>query len=161
MVARDFRGRARKTEYKPNISWYVQRRKLTIQSRTLIGCSGQATRDSAFSFVFLTESARYRPYEIPASDLHEMSTRVNTDLTTITCGVLIDPYDEPGPSQPSRSTIWRYARSKPTRSDKAAGQQYLTLSEEKAVVEYALCIYERGFPIPVKFHATIAQIIKR
>jgi len=90
-----------------------------------------------------------------------MSTRDNTDLTTITCGVLIDPYDEPGPSQPSRSTIWRHARGKPTRSDKAAGQQYLTPSEEKAVVEYALRMYERGFPIPVKFLGTIAHIIKR
>jgi len=90
-----------------------------------------------------------------------MSTRDNTDLTTITCGVLIDPYDEPGPSQPSRSTIWRHARGKPTRSDKAAGQQYLTPSEEKAVVEHALRMYERGFPIPVKFLGTIAHIIKR
>jgi hypothetical protein len=90
-----------------------------------------------------------------------MSTHDNTDLTTITSGVLIDPYDEPGRSQPSRSTRWRHVRGKPTRSDKAAGQQYLTPSEEKAVVEYALGMYERGFPIPVKFLGTIAHIIKR
>jgi hypothetical protein len=86
-----------------------------------------------------------------ASNLHEMSTRDNTDLTTITCGILIDPYDEPSPSQPSRSTIWRHARSKPTRATRPLAQQYLTPSEEKAVVEYALRMYERGIPIPVKF----------
>jgi hypothetical protein len=90
-----------------------------------------------------------------------MSTHDNTDLTTITCGVLIDPYDEPGRSQLSRSTRWRQARGKPTRRDKAASQQYLTPSKEKAVVEYALRMYERGFPIPVKFLGTIAYTIKR
>ncbi len=84
-----------------------------------------------------------------------------TYLPTITCGVLIDPYNKPGPSQPSRSTIWCHVCGKPTQSDKAAGQQYLTPSEEKAVVKYALCMYKHGFPISVKFLSTIAHIIKR
>ena len=39
-------------------------------------------------------------------------------------------------------------------------QQYLTPSEEKAVVEHALHMYEHVFPIPVKFLSTIAHIIK-
>jgi hypothetical protein len=90
-----------------------------------------------------------------------MSTLDNTDLTTITCGVPIDRNDEPVPSQPSKSTLWRHARGKPTRKDKAAGQQYLTPCEEKAVLEYALRMYKYGFPIPVKFLGSIAHIIKR
>jgi hypothetical protein len=49
----------------------------------------------------------------------------------------------------------------PTRSDKAAGQQYLTPSEEKALVEYVLRMCERGFPVPVKFLGSIAHVIKR
>lgn len=32
---------------------------------------------------------------------------------------------------------------------------------EKAVVEYALRMCERGFPVPIKFLGTIAQIFKR
>lgn len=105
--------------------------------------------------MFLHESAG------TASDLRKMSIRDNTDLTSITCGVLIDSCDEPGPLRPSRSTRWRHARGRPTRSDKAARQQYLTPSEEKAVVEYAIRMFERGFPIPVKFLGTVAHIIKR
>lgn len=38
----------------------------------------------------------------------------------------------------SRSTLWRRARGKPTQQDKAASQQYLSPSEEKAYLEYVL-----------------------
>ena len=90
-----------------------------------------------------------------------MSTHDNTGLITITDGVLVDWIDEPEPSKPSKSTRWRHARGRPTRRDKAVRQQYITPSEEKAVLEYALRMYERGFPIPVRFLGSIAHIIKR
>ena len=88
-----------------------------------------------------------------------MSIHENTGL--IADSVLIDWIDEPKASKLSESTRWRHARGRPTQRDKAIRQQYLTPSEEKAVVEYALRMYERGFPIPVKFLRAIAHIIKR
>ena len=90
-----------------------------------------------------------------------MSTLDNTDLSTITRGVPADRNDEHVPSQPSKSTSWRHARGRPTRRDKAVSQQYLTPSEEKAVLEYVLLMYERGYPLPVKFLGSIAHNIKR
>ena len=78
----------------------------------------------------------------------------NAGCTTITCGV-------PIPSQPSKSTLWRHARGRPTRRDKAASQQYLTPREEKALLEYVLRMDERGYPLPVKFLGSIAHVIKR
>jgi hypothetical protein len=50
----------------------------------------------------------------------------------------------------SRSTAWHRARGRPTRKEKAARQQYLTPSEETAVVEYLLKAADNGFPIHVK-----------
>jgi hypothetical protein len=63
--------------------------------------------------------------------------------------------------QPSKSTLWRYARGRPTRRDKAASQQYLTPREEKALLEYVLRMDQRGYPLPVKFLDSIAHVIKR
>jgi len=90
-----------------------------------------------------------------------MSTHDNTGFTTITCGVPIDRNDEPVPSQPSKSTLWRHARGRPTRRDKAASQQYLTPREEKAFLEYVLRMDQRGYPLPIKFLGSIAHVIKR
>ena len=47
-------------------------------------------------------------------------------------------------SEPSKSTLWRHARGKPSRRDKATKQQYLTPCEEKALLEYVLRMSERG-----------------
>lgn len=69
-----------------------------------------------------------------------MSTHDNTGFTITTCGVSIDGNDEPIPLQSSKSTLWRHARGRPTRRDKAASQQYLTPREEKALLEYVVRI---------------------
>jgi DDE superfamily endonuclease len=90
-----------------------------------------------------------------------MSTLNNTDLAPITRGVPIDRNDESVPSQPSKSTLWRHARGRPTRRDKADSQQYLTPREEKALLEYVLRMDQRGYPLPVKFLGSIAHVIKR
>ena len=57
--------------------------------------------------------------------------------------------------------MWRRAHCKPSRKDKAAKQQYLTPSEEKAPVDYVLRTSERGYPLPVKFLRFLALVIAR
>jgi hypothetical protein len=97
-----------------------------------------------------------------APDLHaleEMSTLDNTDLTPITRGVPIDRNDESVPSKPSKSTLWRHARGRPTRRDKADSQQYLTSREERALLEYVLRMDQRGYPLPVKFLGSIGYYL--
>jgi hypothetical protein len=64
-------------------------------------------------------------------------------------------------SEPSRSTLWRRAHGKPSRTDKAAKQQYLTPVEEKALLDYVLRTSERGYPLPVKFLRSLALVIAR
>jgi hypothetical protein len=92
-----------------------------------------------------------------------MSTPNNTALPnpTILRRITANHNNQPVPSLPSKSTTWRHARGRPTRQDKAANQQYLTPCEEKAVLEYVLRMYERGYPLPVKFLGSIAYVIKR
>jgi hypothetical protein len=63
--------------------------------------------------------------------------------------------------EPSRSTLWRRAHGKPSRTDKAAKQQYLTPVEEKALLDYVLRTSERGYPLPVKFLHSLALVIAR
>lgn len=59
------------------------------------------------------------------------------------------------------STLWRRANNKPSIADKAANQQYLTPSEEQALVEYVLRLADNGYPLPVKFLRSLAQTIVR
>jgi hypothetical protein len=59
------------------------------------------------------------------------------------------------------STLWRRARGKPSRKEKAANQQYLTPQEEQALVEYVLRMANNGYPLPVKFLRSLAWIIAR
>jgi hypothetical protein len=89
-----------------------------------------------------------------------MLTLDNTDLTPITRGVPINCDDLSVSVKVSKSTLWRHARGKPTRRDKAACQQYLTPREETALLEYVLRMDERGYPLPVKFLGSIAHVIK-
>jgi hypothetical protein len=65
------------------------------------------------------------------------------------------------PSDPSKSTLWRRARGKPSRIDKAAKQQYLTPAEENALLDYVLRMSERGYPLPVIFLRSLALVIAR
>lgn len=59
------------------------------------------------------------------------------------------------------STLWRRAHGQPSRRDKAAKQQYLTLQEESALVEYVLRMSDNGYPLPVKFLRSLALTIAR
>lgn len=63
--------------------------------------------------------------------------------------------------QPSKSTLWRRARGRPTLKDKAIRQQYLTPCEEETLVRYVLEYAERGYPLPVKSLRSLALVIAR
>jgi hypothetical protein len=64
-------------------------------------------------------------------------------------------------SQIPVSTLWDRAHGRRPRKEKAAKQQYLTPQEEKALVNYALRMSRNGYPIPVKFLCSLAQVIAR
>ena len=83
------------------------------------------------------------------------------DLPIVTRGNIAKCKTNTSPSEPSKSTLWRHARGKPSRRDKATKQQYLTPCEEKALLEYVLRMSERGYPLPVKFLSSLALVIAR
>jgi hypothetical protein len=57
--------------------------------------------------------------------------------------------------------LWRRANNRPSITDKAANQQYLTPQEEQALVEYVLRLADNGYPLPVKLLRSLALIIVR
>jgi hypothetical protein len=57
------------------------------------------------------------------------------------------------------TTLWHRAHGRPSLQDKARGQQYLTPSEEEALVQYLLRMSRNGFPIPVKYLRSLAHVI--
>jgi DDE superfamily endonuclease/Tc5 transposase DNA-binding domain len=64
-------------------------------------------------------------------------------------------------SKVSRTTLWNRAHGRPSIEEKAIRQQYLTPSEEKALVEYLLRMANNGFPVPIKYLRSLALIIAR
>ena len=58
-----------------------------------------------------------------------------------------------------RSTIGHRARGRVSNHQKGINQQYLTLSEESALVNYFLRMSSNGYPLPVKFAASLAHVI--
>ena len=59
------------------------------------------------------------------------------------------------------ATLWHRAHGRRSRQEKAEGQQYLTPSEQKALVDYLLRMFNDGFPIPAKFLRSLALVIVR
>jgi hypothetical protein len=59
------------------------------------------------------------------------------------------------------STLWHRDHSRPSIQQKGAKQQYLTIQEEKALVNYVLRMSRNGYPLPVKFVRTLALVIVR
>jgi hypothetical protein len=59
------------------------------------------------------------------------------------------------------STLSHRAYGRPSIQEKAKRQQYLTPSEEKALVEYLLRMSNNGFPVPIKYLHSLASIIAR
>jgi hypothetical protein len=59
------------------------------------------------------------------------------------------------------STLWHRAHGRPSKEEKAEGQQYLAPSEERALVKYLLRMSTNGFPVPVKYLRSLAFIIAR
>lgn len=59
------------------------------------------------------------------------------------------------------TTLWYRAHGRPSIQEKAKRQQYLTPSEEKALVDYLLRMSNNGFPIPIKYLRSLAFIIAR
>lgn len=62
-------------------------------------------------------------------------------------------------SELSKSTLWRRARARPSRREKAANQQCLTPREENALFDYIPRMSERDYPLPVKFLRSLALVI--
>ena len=54
------------------------------------------------------------------------------------------------------STLHHRARGRRSKEEKAKSQQYLTLCEENAIVEFLLQIKELGQPVRIKYIASIA-----
>lgn len=57
------------------------------------------------------------------------------------------------------TTLWNRAHGRPSMQDKARSQQYLTPSEEDALVAYVLRMSDNGFPVPIKYLRTLAFVI--
>jgi hypothetical protein len=57
------------------------------------------------------------------------------------------------------STIYHRQQGRPSLYDKAIKQQYLTPAEESALVSYFIRMDRNGYPLPVKFATSLAQII--
>jgi hypothetical protein len=60
-----------------------------------------------------------------------------------------------------RTTLWNRAHRRPSVEEKAKRQQYLTPSEEKALMEYSLRMSNNGFPIPINYLRSVAFVIVR
>lgn len=58
-----------------------------------------------------------------------------------------------------RSTLYHRAHGRRSKEDKARSQQYLTPSEEKALVQYLLLMSNHGYPIPIMHLPSLALII--
>lgn len=59
------------------------------------------------------------------------------------------------------TTVWHRAHGRPSKEDKAQRQQYLTPSEEKALVNFLLRRADLGCPVRVKFLPSLAFSISR
>jgi hypothetical protein len=59
------------------------------------------------------------------------------------------------------STLGHRARGRPSREEKARGQQYLTPSEEEALENYLIQMADLGTPVRVKFISSLALVIAR
>ncbi|KAF1940397.1 hypothetical protein EJ02DRAFT_350073, partial [Clathrospora elynae] len=57
------------------------------------------------------------------------------------------------------TTLWHRAHGRPSIQDKAKSQQYLTPSEEEALVNYLLRMANNGFPIPIIYTRSLAAVI--
>ncbi|KAJ5751478.1 uncharacterized protein N7511_008443 [Penicillium nucicola] len=59
------------------------------------------------------------------------------------------------------STLWHRANGRPSKEEKAANQQYLTTSEEDALVHDILRMSKNGYPPAVKFLPMLAGVLRR
>ncbi|KAK9427097.1 hypothetical protein V1505DRAFT_359134 [Lipomyces doorenjongii] len=55
-----------------------------------------------------------------------------------------------------RTTLWNLAHGRPSIKEKAKRLQYLTPSEEKALVKYLLRTSNNGFPVPIQYLRSLA-----
>jgi hypothetical protein len=59
------------------------------------------------------------------------------------------------------TTVWHRAHGRPSLEEKAQRQQYLTPSEEKALVNFLLRMSDLGCPVRIKFLPSLAFSITR
>jgi hypothetical protein len=61
----------------------------------------------------------------------------------------------------SYSTLYRRARGRPSREEKAQGQQYLKSYEEEVIVKYLLQMADLGYLIRITFIPSLAYSVTR
>jgi hypothetical protein len=61
----------------------------------------------------------------------------------------------------ARTTLWNRAHGQSSKEEKAERQQYLTPVEEKALANYVIRMSNIGYPIRIKYIASLAFIIAR
>jgi hypothetical protein len=61
----------------------------------------------------------------------------------------------------SYSTLYHRARGRPSREEKAQGQEYLKPYEEEVIVKYLLQMADLGYPIRMKFIPSLAYSVTR
>jgi hypothetical protein len=59
----------------------------------------------------------------------------------------------------SYSTLCHRARGRPSREEKARGQQYLRPYEKEVIVKYLLQMSDLGYPIRMKFIPSLAYSV--
>ena len=59
------------------------------------------------------------------------------------------------------ATVWHRAHRRRSKEDKAKGQQYLNVAEEKALAQYLKRMVELGYPVPIKHLRSLALSIAR
>jgi hypothetical protein len=59
----------------------------------------------------------------------------------------------------SYSTLYHRARGRPSREEKAQGQQYLKPYKEEVIVKYLLKMSNLGYPIRIKFIPLLAYSV--
>ena len=64
-------------------------------------------------------------------------------------------------SNVSHFTLHHRARGRPSREEKAQGQQYLKPYEEEVIVKYLLKMSDLGYPIRMKFIPSLAYSVTR
>jgi hypothetical protein len=88
----------------------------------------------------------------------DKASKVLTQAPPEVCGTWAAMADWGGVST---TTLYKRAHGQPSIEDKARGQQYLTVEEEKALTYFLLLMSSFGQPVRIKYIPTLAYSIAR